>query len=76
MLTVSILVFLISHSFQDDPLHNTQVAIKAAEKILGIPHIIDAEDIINDKCDEKVALAYLGFFKDKVGIRNSCLMTL
>lgn len=37
-----------------------------AEKVLGIPHIIDPEDLVTEKCDEKVVLAYLGFFKDKV----------
>lgn len=40
--------------------------MKVAEKVLGIPHILDAEDLIGDKCDEKAVLAYLGFFKDKV----------
>jgi hypothetical protein len=52
------------------------MAMKMAEKVLGIPHIIDADDLIAEGCDEKVVLAYLGFFKDKVTSQFSYLVLI
>jgi len=47
-------------------LENTQKVMEAAEVFLGIPHILDAKDLVSDKVDEKATMSYLSYFKDMV----------
>lgn len=48
-------------------LENSRLAMNAAEIFLKIPKILDPEDFVSEHRDEKSVLAYLSYFKDKVG---------
>lgn len=64
-----------------DDLENTQMVMEVAEVFLGVPRILDATDLVTTEViDEKITIAYLSFFKEKVlaalTVINTCSTTL
>ena len=47
------------------PEHNVNNAFNIAEKELGVPRLLDVEDVVTDHADEKSIMTYVSSLYDK-----------